>query len=387
MKRLATALFSLALLSLIALPASAATMVSGETLSLGQAEAVPGDLYASAGNLVAAGRVGGDFLAAGGDVVSSGDVAQDVFAAGGTVDINGNVGDDVRVVGGKVNIGAQIGGDLVAAGGMVQLLPGATVKGDVYVAGGSVILYGNVEGNVYVRSGSAILGGSVTGNVDASSEEELKIQRGADLHGTVKLQSPKQPVVEDGAVLAQSYEYTASQYHRAAAIKPEARAFGALAGGMVAIGFIKFLALLVAALVLGYGFKQFTRKHVIESYQRFWPNLGWGFVAAIVVPIVGLLLVLTLLGSIVGIALLTAFGLVMVLAKVMSVIFIGALIWRLFLKKMPNNIDWKIILVGSLVFELLCLIPVLGWLAMLLVFVSVFGHLFMATKEAVMKTK
>jgi len=156
---------------------------------------------------------------------------------------------------------------------------------------------------------------------------------------------------------------------------------------MAAVSFIKFLALLAAALVLGYYFKQFSRKHVIETYQRFAPNLGWGFIALIVVPLVSLFLIITLVGSVIGFMLLAAFGLLITLAKVMSAIFIGALIWRLFGKKMPNDLNWKVILVGCLVFQILCLIPVLGWLAMFLVFVSVFGQMFLAAKEAVMKTK
>ncbi|MDQ7814663.1 MAG: hypothetical protein RDU25_02590 [Patescibacteria group bacterium] len=387
MKKLVSTFFSLAIFSLVALPASAATMISGDMLSMGQDEAVPGDLYASAGNLVAAGQVGGDLLIAGGNVVSSGDVEQDIMAVGGTVDINGMVGDDVRVAGGKVNIGAEVAGDLVAVGGMVQLLPGATIKGDVYVAGGAVVLYGAVEGNVYVRSGSAILGGSIAGNTDVVGEEEVKIQRGADLRGSVKLQGLKQPVVEDGAVLAQDYEFTLSETRPVKMAKPDGAALAAFAGGVAAFGLIKFLALLAAALVLGYAFKQFSRKHVIETYQRFAPNLGWGFVALIMVPIVAGFLVITLVGSVIGLALLAAYGLLITLAKVMTALFIGALVWRLFSKKMPNDINWKVILVGCLVYQVLCLIPVIGWVLSFIAFLSVFGNLFMASKEAVLKTK
>lgn len=90
-------------------------------------------------------------------------ISEDLYLAGGTVDVSGNVLGDAVLAGGEVSTTGDVDGDLLIAGGAVDIVGGVT--DDVRAAGGEIIYSGETRDDFiaaagYVRfSGDAAVGG------------------------------------------------------------------------------------------------------------------------------------------------------------------------------------------------------------------------------------
>lgn len=103
----------------------------------------------------------------------------DLYAAGGSVSVGGNVTGDLYAVGGSVTVTGAVAQDVVVGGGNVTLL--GSVGDDVRVAGGQLAIGGNIGGDLVVGGGMVhLLPGSEVGG-------DLIIAAGqAVIEGTVK---------------------------------------------------------------------------------------------------------------------------------------------------------------------------------------------------------
>ena len=121
------------------------------------------DVFAAGGDVSIDGAQADHMLAAGGDVIVtnaafhdliiaggninlvSGSVTDDVVAAGGDLDVNPdfNIKGSLMITGGDVLIGAPVGGELRAAAGHLRL--NANVAGDAHLVGGDVTIGPNVQ--------------------------------------------------------------------------------------------------------------------------------------------------------------------------------------------------------------------------------------------------
>src|SRR5689334_6029260 len=93
---------ALLLALLLARPAVAAQLESGEVYHLAAGQVVDDDLYVAAREIVIDGTVNGDLIAAGQTVQVNGSVTGDALLAGAQITIGGSVGDDARVAGAVV---------------------------------------------------------------------------------------------------------------------------------------------------------------------------------------------------------------------------------------------------------------------------------------------
>jgi hypothetical protein len=144
------------------------------------------------GSLRIAEPVAGDLIAAGGNVVVEAPVAGDAFVAGGQVRIAGTVGQSLVATGGQVTLDAAIGRHLRVGGGQVEVGAGAEVGGDASIGGGRVVLRGPVRGTVRIGGGQVLIDSAVDGDVivgsgrltlgpDARIAGSLRYRSGADL--------------------------------------------------------------------------------------------------------------------------------------------------------------------------------------------------------------
>ena len=97
-------------------------------------------------------------LRQGSDVtVGSGEtITDDLYAAGGTITINGNVNGNVIVTGGTISIAGNVSRDVMVAGGSVTL--SGHVGGSIRAALGMLTLTGPVAGDVVVAGGRVDVG-------------------------------------------------------------------------------------------------------------------------------------------------------------------------------------------------------------------------------------
>jgi hypothetical protein len=334
------------------------------SVSIGSAE-THRNLYTGGSNVTVNGNTQGDLVAAGGMVNVEGNVQQEALLAGGTLSVNGSVGGHARIVGGNITVSGAIGGDLVIAGGNVNITGKSSVAGDLLAAGGNLIIDAPVAGMARIAGGNITINNKISGDVYVQASQGLVFGPGADVSGTVYYKGPKSAVVQPGAKVG-NIEFTELQRGKN----------GRNTAGILTVTFlIQLLAWLATAFVLWGLFRGFVPRVAEETFHRPWAGLGLGLLGLIVVPIVIVLLFLTIIGYYLAIVLALIYALALALAGILSAIALGYLVLRWLSKPMDRIVPWQAILIGIVVWSLLRLIPVVGWIAIALIFLMVLGTL------------
>lgn len=321
------------------------------------------NLYVGGGSVIINSTIFGDLFSAGGSVNIAGSVEKDLVAVGGNISVSGPIGEDARIAGGNVSVNAPIGGDLLLAGGTLSIAENAPVSGDLWVAGGIVNMTNSVAGEARIAGGEIFINGTIEGPLFVKSEK-LTFGPNARVMGPITFEGREDAFVQDGAQIG-GINYVEWQ-------KWKAGKRAALAGfGFIVL--IKFLGLLLSAIVLLKLFRKSIRNIAASAYRTFWQNLGIGIAALIAIPIIAIILCATMIGAYLGMLLGLLGMLLAVVAIIIMVVFLGSLIERLFNKNKEMPLSWKTPLIGAIVGTVLAFIPIIGWLALAILFITVFG--------------
>jgi len=371
----------LVLIGVLAMPyvASASTVAFRQEYLLGARERVSGNLLVGSSTVSIGGTVSGDAIVAGGTVAITGPVFGDVLTTGGTILISGPVSGDVRVVGGQITLGGPVSGDVVVAGGNVHLLPNAQIGGNIISAAGMVALDGDVRGSVTIRSGKALLNGSIGGNVDAKTDEAIVLGDHAVIGGDFKYSSSKEAQITSGAVIRGETIFTQA--------KGQIRGkFGngilwGLIGVITAFGMLMaFGAVLVAVWLWRRPITDFCQ----HTYNNWWPSVGHGIVWGIITPVVVILLLVSIVGFIPGVLLAMAYGMSIAITKVISFMFVGAIVAMVIQRNSSTlRVSWWNAILGVILLSIVGMIPLIGWIASIIIFLGVFGSFVQRVRSAV----
>jgi len=304
---------------------AAAATRSGGTVVVAADETVDENLQAFGGSVVVRGTVDGDLQAVGGTVVVEGSVTGDVEATGGTVQILGSVGGDVAASGGTVDVGddAQIDGTLEAGGGSIAV--DGTILGDARLGADTIRLGENAR-----------IGGDLTYDGDLARAD------GAAVDGTVTRDEGLSVGANDGVSIP----------------------------GAVFSVYGVFVALLVGAVLL-LAFPGTAAAVADRATGEPLRTGGIGLLTAVAVPLVLVVVAITIVGIPLAFAGGLAFGLLVWLGTIYGRFVLGT--WLLSLADARNR--WAALLVGVLAVAVLRLVPVVGALTRLVVFLLGFGAL------------
>lgn len=328
------------------------------------------NLYVAAPNLSVNGKTEGDLVSAGGTVTLEGQVEDDLLLAGGNLFVNGPIGGDARIAGGNINVSSKIGGDLVVAGGNVILSERSEVGGDLIVAGGSVVINAPIKGSVRFVGGELTLNSKVDRDVNVRATSRLVVDSKAEIVGKLSYKSPDQAVIKQGAKLnAVSYVPMAKQDNRAK-----------LAGFFTAALVIKLLAWMLGAWILLVLRRNKLEKVLSSVRAQPWESLGFGFLALVGWPVATLVIALTIVGYYVALVLGLSYILMLLAAGLMSALFVG--FWAMeYLAKGEKHVpSWQVAVLGVLIWQLLALVPLVGWVIKAAIFVMALGALFKYVK-------
>lgn len=345
---------------------------AGESYVLPEAEVVNDDLYTVGGGIDIAGTIFGDFVVAGGMVAMNGLVSGDLLAVGGDVTVYGDVQDDLRVAAGQIVLAGNVEDDVLVATGMLQVSASSNIKGDVRVAAGTVIVNGVIDGDFDMVGGELLIEGVLNGNVSVTAER-ITLGEGAKIMGNFTYKSPNEVKMADNAVVVGKviFEQIEKYSFNKSLIK-----------GLVIAKLIKFLIVLVAAMVLVLLFGKGVRSLIDRAASNFWPSCWRGLVFLIVVPVLVVLLLVTVLGSFLGGILGAVYVACLMFARVLVGILLGALVVKYFKKSKKISLDWKVVLLGVFLAEVLCLIPVVGWLILFVLMLVSLGTIVEVAKKS-----
>lgn len=330
---------------------------TGNSVSVGVNQIVESDFYALAESVSHSGEIKEDMYVAAGSVTINGKVGTDLTVLGGAVQVHSSVGDDVRVVGGEVVIAGDVGGDIFVLGGALTILPTAKVSGNVYFYGGEANISGVVLGEVMGRAKSIVINNQV-GGIDVSAVK-LELQDKAVIKNNVSYTSVAELERAAGAVIA-------GQVIRGASAKePE--------GVSPSVSLIFMLTWLFTSLCFFLFFRQPLEK-LIGSIRHDIARIGLiGLVGVIAGPVIGIVLVATVLGAWLGVMILLIIVFSFILALVLLPILLGGYLWSLW--KKHRRLDIIAVASGILAIVLLTLIPIVGGVMLFVAYVVTLGSI------------
>ena len=334
-------------LAVVPLIAHGATFKADQNYYFDPSAVLNDNLYAAGKNVSVAGTINGDLFTAGENVAISGPISGDLAAVGSSLNISNNIGGSVRVAGENVNIYKSTGGDLLAAGKQISLMSGSVVAKDAAMAGATVYINGTINGNVQVTA------------------RDIKLGPNAIIKGTLNYYSDSQATVEQGAVIQ-----GATNFHKTNTSKANK---GSKSGLIGFLALAKSLMIFVIALIMLYGFRKPTNAIIEKSVSGFWPKALRGFIVLVVVPIAIIISFITIIGAFLGIILALFYGVLIVIASVVSVLLFAKLSLKYLFKKGEYELNWWAVAIATLVFGLIAIIPFVGWIFVFIIFISALG--------------
>ena len=358
-KRLSYILILLALL--VQASSFAAEFRGGQQVSVGRNEVVNNDLYVGGSNVNVFGSVSDDLTAAGGTVIVSGNVGADLTAAGGNVNVLSSVGDDVRVAGGTIVVSGPVGGDLLAAGGQVSV--SGSVAGDAAITGGTISIEAPISGKLNASGGSVYLNSEVTGNVSIEADK-ITLGKDAIISGNLVYTSKTEMVKENGAVVLGKVDFKKAD-------KPTSPTNNVLRMSILSLLWA-FATLLACSLAVGLLHRRYGNEIVTIAQGRPLYEIGRGLLTLLVVPIASVLLLISVLGVPLGLAGILLFLFLFFAGWVMSPIIAGSIAYSYLMKSNPQ-VSWKTIILGVAICIVIGLIPVIGFLFDVCIFLLSLG--------------
>ncbi|MGI5827992.1 MAG: hypothetical protein ACOX6V_03160 [Patescibacteria group bacterium] len=320
-----------------------------------------GNYFAAAPSVTVSGVVNGDAYVAGGTIIIEGIINGDLLAAGGTIYINGTVTEDVRIAAGQVVVSGSVGDSVTAAAGTVEVTNSGQVGDGIVTAAGNVRTFGPVNQDITAAAGQITVGDFVGGDINTYTEQ-LTLTPSAVVNGNIEYWSKTEADIQPGA---QVFGTTERNEPQKIARPPLTEEVGrALTQAGLVAKLISLLSYLVVGLILLALFPVFTRQTVNTIYEQALLSLGIGFLTVILFPILFVILLITVVGIPIAFILLALFLIFWYLSVIFVSLVIGAKVLGLLLDRHKLN-GWTL-LVGLIIYGLLTLIPVVGWIIMFL---------------------
>ncbi|MCX8052794.1 MAG: hypothetical protein N3B12_03215 [Armatimonadetes bacterium] len=339
---------------------SAVELRSGSVIIVPKRQIVKEDVLAGAKNVTIEPEVKGDVAAAGQSVTVSGPVRNSAMLLGQGVDLIGTVGNDAWLAGQNVKIGSTIADNAYVAGANVTLTKDGSVGRDLLVGGGDVLIHGTVGRDLRVAADELIIGGVVTGNVYAQAQT-VRLLETALVKGNLWYESPYRLMIAPGAKVMGKIEHRLPPKEK---VKP-----------VFWSHFAWWMGKLIAAVIFGATilavFPNRSSEAAAALRRSFWFCLGIGLVVAIVTPTAIAIGLMTLVGIPLAVAVLFAYITALYAAGIFASLALGTWILGRGRTALPKTIGSMIL--GAIIFGIVFLIPVAGWLAKLVVTISGLG--------------
>ncbi|NLA43197.1 polymer-forming cytoskeletal protein [Candidatus Saccharibacteria bacterium] len=263
---------------------------------------VEGDLYCAGMSVEIAGSVNGSINCAAQDIKFSGSAKHGVRLAGQEVEVKGHVFSDLSVAGQNVKVqeSAHIDGDL---NGVAQSLTiDGVVHGGLRFGSGAVVINGEVKQASDVNTGSLSFGdrGRISGPLFYKSDKELKIES-SKVAGDITYNSPKEQSQDSGGHILKAL--------------------------LMMVGIFITTGMFVALVLPG-----FTEKSSQLAKKSFSTTFLVGSAVVFVLPLAGIMLLISSLGSFLALVLLLLWAAVLMLSGVFFAYYLGSL----FLQNVQN---------------------------------------------------
>lgn len=322
-----------------------------------------GDYFAADDRVEILGTVKGDLYVAGGDVLVNATVEGDVLAAGGNVEIGGNVEGDVRVAGGEVLINGEIGRNVTATAGRLDLARNVKIGGGAVVFGGEVNVDGVITKDLMVGADQVTIDNQVGGNAKIAASN-IVMEQGARIAGDFDYSSPAEANVDRKVSVGGEIERFAGMDFDRDGERGSA--------GFGIMGFVVgYVTILLVGLLFVWLAPNLAKQTAEVVNKKPYMVLLWGALVMVLMPIMALLLMVTVIGFPIGLAVLVGYFFALYFGKIFFALWVGFMILKL-LKKEKMHIGWAMA-IGLLVHRILIFVPYVGGFASFIFILFGFG--------------
>ena len=304
------------------------------------------------------GIVVGDLVGVSRELKNYGTVKGDILGVGLYTSSYGLVKGNVRLFSEKLTIGGEVGKNVSVFCEEFVLDKKGIIDGSVSIIGDTFKIDGTVYGDVRGKVNTLIVNGEVKGNVNVDVEElifgnEGKIMGSIDYRSDNELSLPLSNI--KGSV----------NYKKFIPLGEIREVKNALMFFKTGIRIINLSGLLLIGLILIFKFPK-----VVDSFKFDYgilkenplKALGIGSLILLIIPLASLILLLTIIGIPLGLILLSLYGIIGYLAKILVAIFVGELL-------MKNNKRVLQFIVGILIITILSIIPYLGFIINIIILI------------------
>ncbi|NVE96023.1 bactofilin family protein [Altererythrobacter lutimaris] len=361
---------AMVVLAALALPSSSIGQDQADSSAISVDEEFESEMvFLSGEEIVASQRTTDDLFAAGGTVEAKGVSADHLFLTGGDITVSNAEVRDLIAAGGEVRLNAaNVADDLIAAGGEVIAGEGFEIGGTAIVTGGTVRFNAPVGQDLRIGANEIFVDSTVAGTSRLSGSK-IVIGPNARLQGDLLYRGDDLTIDPSAVIEGDRTELPAWESYNPEEAGAGLGSFFVYFSLSILISYFVIVSLLVLVLP---SLMQRTSDMLHATPLR---ALGIGVLYAFVVPVMGILLVWTVLGIPLAIFLFLASLALTPLAVAVTAYFVGMLGRRVVSKRSdaPRNTAERFIwpLAGVAILFALSLIPLLGLLVML--FSMLFG--------------
>lgn len=307
-------------------PVSAFYIQSGQDITLPKEKTFNETVIISGNTLTINSVINGDLICGGQNITINGAIKGDVLCAGQTLKINGPVDGNIRVAGQSLDFASSVSRNLFAAGQTLNVLKTAIIKGDLFAAGQDLNLSSFIGRDVLIAGEKLTLdpAAKVTGNFDYYvNPDNTATIAATNVKGKItKHLIPQKPTPDvDFSNVKKVFSISAK--------------------------IISVFSILIVGLFLLLVFKP-----VVDLKKSPVMLFFLGFTAIFLTPILFVILLLTFVGIPLAFILLLVYLLGFFVAIPLSALAVGQLV---------HSNRFISLLLGSIIFVLLTLLPLVGW--------------------------
>lgn len=299
--------------TVVAVVAVGAIAIAQPSSSVSTIEPPPAENYYGAGNHVdIAAPMPRDVVVAGREVDIRQSVGGDILAAGWRVALTAKADDDVRIGGGTVLVNAPVGGDLTVAGGDVTIGGQTHVTGRSWITGRTIRIEGILDRELRVAGAHVQLAGEIRQPVEVVAEK-LEILPTARILGPLRYKGTSDMTVAHGAIVNGPITYDRIPSRDVA----QARAFPVVSSVLFSIH------VFLAGLLVLFLAPRAEESIVATLRARPGQSLLAGFVLAATIPVAALLLIVSVMGTPIGLTLAALYAIALFGGVLVTAVFLG----------------------------------------------------------------
>lgn len=359
---------------------AAATFKSSESVGVAKNETVDGSLFIAGSNVTIEGTVNGDVFCAGQTVKITGSVNGDVLCAAQSLDVAAVVTGDIRAAGQTIKIDSQIDRSITIFGQIVSLGETTYIGYDATVFSQTLSQAGQIGRDLIGSFVNLNVGGSITGSAQVEAEN-ITVHEGATV-GTIEYVSAKDATIEQGANVGHA-QRTEPSATAATSVEPTNPVIATLSGSLYWL--ISMLIVGVAIMVIKPSLLPASAQAITN---KVWPSIGWGALVLFIAPGAALVLLLTVVGIPLSIAVLLGWLLLLIISQPIAAHCFG--VWLMQKMKMKVSEGWTnfvALLLGLVALGLLMLIPFVGWLVGLVAIIVGVGGVVLQSRPQAKKAQ